>query len=575
MKALLVGINAKYVQTNLAIRLLKGYASRYSRAVSSGMAEIQIAEWNINQLPAQIARGIHEAHADAVFFSTYVWNREMVLAVVGEIRKIEPELVIGLGGPEVSWSAGKSFADCPGADVIIAGEGEETFSAFLDAWAVGRPVAEISGLYSRGADGITFGGERPPLSDLSAIPFPYGAESLDFDPENRIVYYESSRGCPFSCAYCLSSIDKSVRYYPLDRVLREIGYFLEREFPLVKFVDRTFNLDPARYMAIWTYIRDHHNGKTVFHFEIAAEYLSDEAFALLDTMPEGSIQFEIGIQSINAETLRLVGRPAHPDALAEKIRRIPKQIHTHVDLIAGLPAENLESFAASFDYAFALDAGMLQLGFLKVLAGSPMEAMAKASPGYVWSDRPPYEVLSSPALSYDDLLLLKDIERIVDEWVNSGLLRNTLKFLVLHAGSAFSAFRILSGFVRSFYPDHDPYLPRRPTDHFACLYAFIETAFSDRPDIVRLATEWLKFDFLLQGKPGAFPPWFIRNYSKDAHDGVLRAQGITGIGGETRRIAYARTEYEILRLTEDGSSQAYLFVYDRTGKEKKARFIRV
>ena len=182
MKILLVGINAKYVQTNLAIRLLKGYASRFSQAARTGRVEIQIAEWNINQLPGQIVRGLYEAHADAVFFSTYIWNREMVLAVAGEIRKISPDLLIGFGGPEVSWSAEKFFADCPSADIIIAGEGEETFAAFLDTWADGRSIAEIKGVYSR-SDGISFGGERLPLEDLSLIPFPYGKDDLDFDPD--------------------------------------------------------------------------------------------------------------------------------------------------------------------------------------------------------------------------------------------------------------------------------------------------------------------------------------------------------------------------------------------------------
>jgi hypothetical protein len=574
VKILLVGINAKYVQTNLAIRLLKGFASRYSQAVRSGRIEIQTAEWNINQLPGQIVRGIYETHADAVVFSTYIWNREMVLSVAGEIRKIQPLLLIGFGGPEVSWSARKFFEDCPAADLIIAGEGEEAFVDFLDAWAEGQSVSRIKGIYSR-ADGFSFGGDRPPMTDLSQIPFPYDEENLDFDPENRIVYYESSRGCPFSCAYCLSSIDKSVRYYPLERVLSEIGYFLERGFPLVKFVDRTFNLDPARYLSIWTYIRDHHNGKTLFHFEIAAEYLSDEAFTLLETIPEGAIQFEIGIQSINSETLRLVGRPAHPEALAEKIRRIPKHIHTHVDLIAGLPAENLASFASSFDYAFALDAGMLQLGFLKILSGSPMERIAESSPGYVWSSRPPYEVLSSPVMPYNDLLGLKDIDRLVDDWYNSGLMRNALNFLVLRADSAFSVFRDLTLFTRSFYPDHDPYLPRRPTDHFACLAAFSRSFFSGRTGCTSVAIEWLKLDFLLQGKPGSFPDWFIRRYSKDAHDAALVSHGISGPGGETRRLAYARTEYEELCLTEEESPQSFLFIYDRTGRERKARFIRV
>ena len=511
VKILLVAINAKFVQTNLAVRLLKAYAARHSAAVRDGTASVEIGEWNVNQPLGTIVRGIYATGADAVLFSTYVWNRDAVFRAASDVRLVLPNAVIGFGGPEVSWAPARAFAECPAADVILAGEGEATFAAFADRAAEvlrardarrtsgdeSVSFAGIAGLYARagscgraagvpadGSGAILFGGTRPLIEDLDEIPFPFGPESLDFDPEHRIAY------------------------------------FMDAGFPLVKFVDRTFNLDPARFLAIWAFIRDHHNGKTLFHFEIAAEYLPEEAFSLLETMPSGAVQFEIGIQSANPETLALVGRPAHVGELAEKIRRIPRHIHTHVDLIAGLPAEDLASFAASFDFAFALGADMLQLGFLKVLPGAPMEALTRGMDGYRWSATPPYEVLSSPSLGYGDLVALKEVEAILDAWYNSALMRHALGKLCGRDESPFAVFRSLVAFAREFFPDHDIFLPRKPGDAYACMAAFLARRAAAE------ALEWLRYDFLLQGKPGSFPPWFVRRYSKDAHDAALESSGI-------------------------------------------------
>ena len=588
VKILLVAINAKFVQTNLAVRLLKSYAARHSVAVRNGSASVEIGEWNVNQPLGAIVRGIYATGADAVLFSTYVWNRDAVFRVASDVHQVLPGAVIGFGGPEVSWAPERAFAECPSADIILAGEGEATFAAFADratevflsrGWTTGdagSPFAGIAGLYARERNGhggrvrddhavaengtgeILFGGTRPLIEDLDAIPFPFGPASLDFDPEHLIAYYESSRGCPFRCAYCLSSLDTRVRYYPLDRVLREIAYFMDAGFPLVKFVDRTFNLDPARFLAIWAFIRDHHNGKTLFHFELAAEYLPEEAFALLETMPAGAVQFEIGIQSANAETLRLVGRPAHIGELAGKIKRIPRHIHTHVDLIAGLPAEDIASFAASFDFAFALGADMLQLGFLKILPGAPMEALARGMNGYRWSATPPYEVLASPSLGYGDLIALKEVEAILDAWYNSGLMRYALGKLCGGDESPFAVFQSLVAYARGFFPDHDPFLPRKPVDAYACMASFLAGHAATEP------LEWLRYDFLLQGKPGAFPSWFVRRYSKEAHDAALETSGILERPGDhrlSRREGYARTEYERFSFGADGGETAILFTY--------------
>jgi hypothetical protein len=593
VKILLVGVNAKFVQTNLAIRLLRSYVMSHSGAVHAGTAEVVLSEWNINQQVQAVVRGAFESGADVIAFSTYIWNRSFVLRAVAELRLVLPGALIGLGGPEVSWSAERTITECPAVDFIIVGEGEVTLTELIDRLAENRTadgvLAGIRGIYARSGGDIVFGGAREPMTDLGSIPFPYSNGLMDFDPANRIVYYESSRGCPFSCAFCLSSIDRAVRYYPLERVLSDIGFFLSEGFPLVKFTDRTFNLAPERYLAIWKFIRDHYNGITRFHFELSADLLGDDAFAVLETMPEGSVQFEIGIQSANPETLRLVGRESDIETLAANIRRIPASIHRHVDLIAGLPAENLESFARSFDFAFSLDADMLQLGFLKILAGSPMAAIANAQAGldgYAWSDEPPYEVLRSPALPYRDLLVVKDVESLVDAWHNSGPLRNFLTRLAAVAadGSAFSMFRELAAFVRSYFADGDLYLPRRPSDIFACAHGFLATQLAETtrrtccvsttdtasPGDAAALGEWLRYDFLLQGKPGAFPSWYERRYDRDAHDAALVALGFLA-SAESRRTLYARTEYDRFRFSPEEGEVALLFEYFGEKKnEKKA-----
>lgn len=575
MNIVFAGINAKYSHTNLAIRILRKFAQQHSIEVQKQGLTVLAREWNINIPHGTIVRGLIETQPSIIFFSVYVWNRETLFRVADDVRKVLPETVIVLGGPEVSWSVEPSFRDCPSADIIVSGEGELSVCDVIDRYYQRLPGVGIEAF--TGLPGVTVRDRQagtvflpPPrdvIADLDSIPFPYEEEDMDFNPEHRIVYYESSRGCPFSCAYCLSAIDKSVRYYSLERVLREIGYFMKAGFPLIKFVDRTFNLDPARYLAIWRYIRDHHNGKTLFHFEIAAEYLSDDAMELLDTIPQGAIQFEIGIQSINPETLQIVGRPAHPAKLAEKIRRIPRNIHVHIDLIAGLPAENFESFIRSFNYAFDLKADMLQLGFLKILSGSPMDSLVRREAGFVWSSTPPYEILSTPVLSYTELLVLKDVEQVVDTWFNSGLMRNTLISLAGEStsGNAFVLFCELASFIRKYFSDGDLYLPRRPSDCFACLADFMKGG----------SLEYLRYDYLLQGKPGTFPAWFIRRYDKVAHDKALEMRGLVGEAGMSRRSAYSRTEYEVFEFSKVEKT-AILFQYsDQSGKEKKATCIRL
>lgn len=570
---LLVGINAKFIQSNLAIRLIRAYAGLHAPSVQDGRVSVQIAEWNVNMQTSTIVRGLYEHKADVVIFSTYIWNRETVFRAAGELKTVAPGILVGAGGPEVTYDPEKAFTDCASLDFVIKGEGEATVAelverfgspnfpeAFVGVPDFGRPGSAIckgvAGLAYRDVNGsVRHGPERPLLRELGVIPFPYGYESDDLDPETRIVYYESSRGCPYSCAYCLSSIERSVRFYPLDRVFSDLNFFLERRWPLVKFVDRTFNIDPVRYRAIWKYIAAHYNGVTRFHFEISADLLGEEDFSILERMPDGAIQFEIGIQSANPETLQAVHRKTDLRRLAETVIRLPKTIHSHVDLIAGLPHENLESFARSFDYAFSLGTDVVQLGFLKILAGTDMERMALQDRGFTWSSYPPYEILSSPEMSYDVLSLLKDVEHVVDNLWNSGGFKHSLGFLASLRTSAFAFFRELAHFMRTWFPDGDLFLPRRQWDLYACLAAYIAQTGENG------ALERLKFDFFMQAKPGRIPEWMIRRTAKEAHDAALEISGFLTQCGGVRRLAYARSEYEEFDFRDGSGITGFLFKY--------------
>ncbi len=407
------------------------------------------------------------------------------------------------------------------------------------------------------------------LSDLSEIPFPYRSPAgtlVDWaDPDNRIFYYESSRGCPFRCAYCLSSLDTTVRYVPLDRVLSDIQFFLDTGCRLVKFTDRTFNLDEARCKTIWQYITDHHNGKTVFHFEIAAQLLTASLLEVLETVPEQSVQFEIGIQSIHPETLKAVGRSGNIRQIAENIRKIPSKIHVHLDLIAGLPFENIHLFGASYDFTASLRPDMLQCGFLKILSGTAMEQWALTHAGYQWLSCPPYEVLQSPHIDFADMLRLKRLEVLTDIFYNSGQFLYTVGFLLDQGVSLFTFFQELADW---FECRHLFDVPHKTNDWFGFLYEFLSERESsgmipvrcmpdfsagdgmesgekresaELPGMVHQLKELLRFDFIRREKISVFPGWFIRRYDKEKHRKAVYSH--TSV--ESTRETFAATEYDV------------------------------
>ena len=447
MKVLLAAINAKYIHSNLGIYSLKTYGEKMLK--EWGLAEeakVSLAEYTINLQMEQILQDIYKRKPDVIGFSCYIWNISYVKMILADIKKVLPDVKIWAGGPEVSYHAEAFLKEEPAVDIVMMGEGEITFAHFLKALLEGEELKQVPGLMLRNDDGtITDTGFRQ-VMDMSQIPFPYAFMDMK-ELEHRIIYYESSRGCPFSCAYCLSSIDKKLRFRSLDLVLPELEWFLQAKVPQVKFVDRTFNCKKSHAMAIWQYIRDHDNGITNFHFEIAADLLDKDELDLLSTMRPGLVQLEIGVQSTNEKTLETIRRKTD----IEEIRQITENInswhniHQHLDLIVGLPWEDLKRFKQSFNDVYSMEPEQLQLGFLKILKGSYMEELIPDC-DLLYSAAPPYEVLQTKWLSYGDVLELKDIEEMTEVHYNSRQFTCTLKELEKEFNTPYEMFSFMAGY---------------------------------------------------------------------------------------------------------------------------------
>lgn len=437
MRILLAACNAKYIHSNLAVYDLKAYSSDYDE-------QVLLREYTINQPKDEIMKDIYSSGADVVCFSCYIWNISFVRELIRDLVKILPETAFWAGGPEVSYDAEKFLTEMTEMTGVMVGEGERTFHDLLEFYIDGKgSLEEISGIAYRDGDKICHNGWRE-LMDLSAIPFVY--EHLE-EFENRIIYYESSRGCPFSCSYCLSSIDKKLRFRDLELVKKELQFFLDHKVPQVKFVDRTFNCKHEHAMTIWKYILEHDNGVTNFHFEISADLLCEEEMELMKHMRPGLIQLEIGVQSTNPETIRAIHRHMDLEKLERCVDRVHsfRNIHQHLDLIAGLPYEDYDTFHRSFNDVYRMKPDQLQLGFLKVLKGSLMQQEAEGY-GIVHKEKEPYEVLSTNWLTYGEVLKLKMVESMVEVYYNSGQFWHTLEYLVPFAEDAFTFYEQLGAF---------------------------------------------------------------------------------------------------------------------------------
>ena len=437
MKILLAACNAKYIHSNLAVYDLKAYSSDYDEHVI-------LREYTINQPKDEILKDIYSSGADVVCFSCYIWNISFVRELIRDLVKILPKTAFWAGGPEVSYDAEKFLTEMPEMTGVMVGEGEKTFHDLLEFYIDGKDsLEEISGIAYRTGDKIIHNGWRE-LMDLSAIPFVY--EHLE-KFENRIIYYESSRGCPFSCSYCLSSIDKKLRFRDLELVKKELQFFLDHRVPQVKFVDRTFNCKHEHAMTIWKYILEHDNGVTNFHFEISADLLREEEMELMSQMRPGLIQLEIGVQSTNPETILAIHRHMDLKKLEHCVNRVHsfRNIHQHLDLIAGLPYEDYDTFHQSFNDVYQMKPDQLQLGFLKVLKGSLMQKEADVY-GIVYKEKEPYEVLSTNWLTYGEVLKLKMVESMVEVYYNSGQFWHTLEYLIPLEKDAFTFYEKLGSF---------------------------------------------------------------------------------------------------------------------------------
>lgn len=484
MKVVLTAINAKYIHSNLAVYSLRAYAKPYKE-------DISIAEYTINQQLDDILMDLYKKKPDILCFSCYIWNLTYVEELIREVKKIFPKLPIWVGGPEVSYDAKDVLLRLPEVTGVMLGEGEETFLELLaHYYGEGKSLSEIAGITYRDEEGLLCQNEWRKTIDLSSVPFVY-QDMADF--KNKIIYYESSRGCPFSCSYCLSSVDKCLRFRDLDLVKKELQFFLDEEAVQVKFVDRTFNCNHRHAMEIWTYLMEHDKGITNFHFEVAADLLNEEEIQLIEKMRPGLIQLEIGVQSTNENTIREIRRTMKFSEVERIVRRINqgKNVHQHLDLIAGLPFEDMESFQKSFNDVYRLQPEQLQLGFLKVLKGSYMEEK-KADYGLVYKSRPPYEVLYTNWLSYDDVLVLKLVEEMVEVYYNSGQFSYTLHHLEKEFETPFQMYLELG----RFYEKHKLHLiSHSRITRYEIMLEFVKSLGTGREDFYR---ELLTFDLYLR-----------------------------------------------------------------------------
>lgn len=489
MNILLAGINAKYIHSCLAVHLLRHCAERAGFPV-------QTAEYTINQLREEVLADIYRRSPDLVGFSCYIWNIGFIRPLIRELKKVLPGVKILLGGPEVSFDPEEALSF--GADFVLSGEGEISFPLLCRALTEGTSLSDVPGL-CRMEDGQARKSPPPAPLDLAELPFVY-EDLTQF--KDRILYYEAQRGCPFNCQYCLSSTDKGVRFQPLEKVQRELQFFLDAKVSQVKFVDRTFNANPRFAMAVWRYLHEHDNGVTNFHFELAAELLTGEMLEFLPGVRPGLFQFEIGVQTTNFSTLDAIDRRGSFEELTRKVRALQKgkNIHLHLDLIAGLPYEGFERFRRSFNDVYGLAPDQFQLGFLKLLKGSGLRRDS-GKYGITARDEAPYEVLFTDDLSYGEMLKLKDVEALVDGYYNSCQFVTALRYLTALSETPFDFYLGFAGYCR------EKGLFDRPPSRMGRFEALYEYG-SGLPGCDPERLGWLlKYDLCGREKPKKLPAW--------------------------------------------------------------------
>lgn len=496
MKALLVAINSKYIHSNLAIRYLRASTEDLNY-------ECVLKEFTINDRKENILEKIIIEKADLVAFSCYIWNLEYVEELSNLIKLVSPSTEVIFGGPEVSYDSESFLKKVPGK-YVIEGEGEETFREFIQCKIENKSLDKVKGLYIKTLDKIVYTGKRPNIS-MDSVVFPY---KKDEDLKNKIVYYEASRGCPFNCKYCLSSTLHGVRFHDIERVKKEIKFLVDKNVKLIKFVDRTFNCNHKFAMEIWKYIASLDTYAT-FHFEISADLLTKEELDILSKAKNGRIQFEVGVQTTNNKVLKNINRHVNFQTIREKVEELKKlkNIKQHLDLIAGLPGEDYSSFKNSFNDVYSIEPEEIQLGFLKLLKGSSMRAEAEKW-GMVYSPYPPYEILSTKDISYEELLILKKVEEVVDKYYNSGKFNNILKYFMGEFKNPFDFYYRLAMFCSDKgYFDRNISGPQ----YYKVFLEFNEEFLNENSEFLK---EIIKYDYLRFNKRQWLPEFLIRDMDK-------------------------------------------------------------
>jgi len=499
MKTVIIALNSKYIHSALAPWYLKANCP-------PECGDIKVMEFSINDMTDSILSDIYEENCDIAAFSCYIWNIEEVLKITHNLKKVLPKVKILLGGPEVSFCSYEIMKNNTCIDFILSGEGEESFRNLLSTLSNSSSSFDsIKSLTYRDGENIVCGRDYAIVEDLNTIKSPYSEELLK-SLENKIIYYESSRGCPFNCSYCLSSTFQGVRYLDLERVKSDILMFQKNGVKMVKFVDRTFNCNAERAKKIFSFIIEN-AGETCFHFEAAADLFDEEMTAILSKAPTGLIQFEIGVQTTNNKTIEAINRRTSLEKVFDNVRKLNglNNIHLHLDLIAGLPYEDYKSFRKSFNDVYRLEPHNLQLGFLKLLKGSSIRRESDKY-GYKFRDYPPYEVLSNDFLSYSEISLLKNIEDMVERFYNSGRFAKTLDYLVEFFPSPFDFYEKLSVYFKEC-----GYFKRSLSGRelYTVLLNFVQKS---KPDVdLKLVNELLKFDFLVSNNTNNLPTGLARN----------------------------------------------------------------
>lgn len=555
----LLGVNSKFVHTNLAIRYIKKMIEQFEGY------KVTMVESSINNQLPNIIREVIESKPEILLVSTYIWNKEFVFKIIPELKKINPNLKIYLGGPEVSYNAIEIMKSYSEVDGIIEGEGEKIITNLLQ-----KEEQDILGLYYRdekNKDNVKFNGHETPIENLDIIPFPYEKWEL-MENKGKIFYYESTRGCPFKCSYCISSIEKSVRNFSLPRVKRDLMTFLDVGVNLVKFVDRTFNLKKEHYMEVWKFLIENYKPNTTFHFEISADLFDDEVISFLTTVPKDLFQFEIGVQTINDRTMKLIRRKNNLEKLSNNILAIKNNIHLHLDLIAGLPKEDFETFKSSFNYVYDLKPEMIQLGFLKILKGTEISGQLEKF-NYKYTSFPPYEVISNNDITYEELLKLKDVEEVLDFYYNSGDFTKSVDYLVNNFYSSPFEFYLD---MANFYEEMGHFkISHKKLAIFNFFIDFYNKQKFGEGNIEKKIKfiEYLKFDYLNLGKPGKYPEWFVSSKDRDLYHDLVE-ELVEESKFKNNRQGFKNTEMEEFNIdifTGERKQTKLLFIYE--GKETK------